>query len=84
MVIINLVKWVGEDTNSEQLSSITRAIFIAQFFNTGIILLLVQANLSEHWPKAFWTTATNGGRFYDYSPNWYGDVGSTIAFSMVI
>jgi hypothetical protein len=43
----------------------------------------VQANLTEHSPKSI-TSATDGGRFYDYSPNWYGDVGSAIAFSMVI
>ena len=83
MVIIGLVKWVGEDTNSEQLSSITTAIFAAQFFNTAIILLLVQANLTEHTPE-FLDKYTAGGRFYDYSPYWYGDVGSAIAFSMVI
>lgn len=48
--IIALITWVGEDTISEQLASITNGVFYAQFFNTGILLLLVNANLSEHQP----------------------------------
>lgn len=48
MIIIAGITWVGEDTNSEQLSSITNGVFIAQFFNTGILLLLVNGNMSEH------------------------------------
>ena len=42
-LIINLVYWVGEDTQSEQKSSITKGVFYAQFFNTGFLLLLVNA-----------------------------------------
>jgi hypothetical protein len=52
MSIINLITWVGEDTVSEQLSSITNGVFYAQFFNTGILILMVNANLTEHEPKA--------------------------------
>jgi hypothetical protein len=52
-VIIKGVQWVGQDTNSAQLTSITNGVFIAQFFNTGILLLLINGNMSEHWPKAF-------------------------------
>jgi hypothetical protein len=57
IVIINLIlktvtimgiEWVGEDTNSEQLTSITNGVFIAQFFNTGILILLVNGNMTEH------------------------------------
>jgi hypothetical protein len=29
MVIINLIQWIGEDTVSEQLSSITNGVFYA-------------------------------------------------------
>ena len=49
-VIIKLITWIGEDTVSEQLSSITNGVFYAQFFNTGILLLLVNANMTEHQP----------------------------------
>ena len=50
-VIIKGITWVGEDTCSEQLASITNGVFVAQFFNTGILLLLVNGNLTEHPPK---------------------------------
>ena len=72
-VIILLVNWVGQDTWSKQLSSITNGVFVAQFFNTGILLLLVNANLSEHTSIPFYSYAN--GPFYDYSPQWYVDVG---------
>ena len=49
--IIALITWIGEDTVSEQLASITNGVFYAQFFNTGILLLLVNANMTEHGPK---------------------------------
>lgn len=72
-VIIKLITWVGEDTNSEQLGSITNGVFMAQFFNTGILLLLVNGNLTEHEPK-FITQFVNGV-YYDYMPDWYQEVG---------
>jgi hypothetical protein len=65
-VIILLVHWVGQDTWSKQLSSITNGVFIAQFFNTGILLLLVNANLSEH--PGIPLSSYARGPFYDYSP----------------
>ena len=51
-IIIRLITWIGEDTISEQLSSITNGVFYAQFFNTGILLLLVNGNMTEHSPKS--------------------------------
>jgi hypothetical protein len=38
---------IKEDTKTEQTRSIMMAIFVVQFFNTAILLLLVNANLSE-------------------------------------
>lgn len=46
-IIISLITWVGEDTFSQRLTSITNGVFVAQFFNTGILLVLVNANLGE-------------------------------------
>ena len=50
-LIIALIQWVREDTLSQQLASITNGVFIAQFFNTGFLLLLVNANITEHEPS---------------------------------
>ena len=48
IVIIKLITWIKEDTYSAQLASITNGVFLAQFFNTGFLLTLVNANMSEY------------------------------------
>lgn len=73
MVMISLIKWIGEDTYSQQLKSITNGVFIAQFLNTGFLILLVQANLQEvDFPLS---QSVFNGPFYDYLPLWYTAVG---------
>lgn len=79
MMIIALITWIGYDTVSEQMTKITNGVFIALFFNTGILLVLTNANLSdlsENLGKVF------SGNFYDYSVNWYASVGSILVSTM--
>ena len=45
------------------------------FFNTGILLLLVNANLED---VSVILSPFFDGKYYDYSPEWYGTVGYTI------
>jgi len=82
--IIKLIQWIGEDTYSKQLTSITNMVFIAQFFNTGILLLIVNANLSEHTAIPGSGSVFSVGMFYDYSPQWYVDVGFKIVQTQLI
>lgn len=82
IVIIQLVIWIGEDTSSKQKSSITNKVFMAQFFNTGFLILIVNANLTEHEPVQF--TRYFNGPFYDYQPDWFQDVGLKILQTMII
>jgi hypothetical protein len=51
-------------------------VFLAQFFNTGILLLIVQSNLTEHEPE--WFTEHFKGPLYDYYPMWFKNVGTII------
>jgi hypothetical protein len=45
----------------------------------------VNANLSEHTGfPLFWLAKKFGGTFYDYSPQWYVDVGFKIVQTMLI
>lgn len=75
MSTIELITWIGYDTHSEQLTKITNGVFIGQFFNMAILLLLVYANLSNsNLPFTSFFT----GPFYDYSDKWYAMVGSQI------
>jgi hypothetical protein len=82
MSIISLITWIGEDTVSEQLASITNGVFYAQFFNTGILLLIVNANMTEHGPV--FITKYIAGRHHDYMPVWYAEVGAKIVQTMLI
>lgn len=82
IVTIKLVEYIQEDTLSEQLSSVTIYVFVAQFFNTAFILLLVNANLSEHSIPVLRNVLK--GDFYDYSPEWYEQVGFSIVKAMII
>ena len=59
-----------------------RAMFFTQFINTSIILLVVNANLTEHEPK--FLTEYAQGAFYDYMPNWYISVGLKNQVTMLI
>lgn len=49
-VIIRMVSWIGLDTVSMQMGVIAKVVFLAQFFNTGLIILIVNANMGEHQP----------------------------------
>lgn len=65
MSTIKLITWVGYDTYSELMTRIINGVFIVLFFNTGILLLLVNANLSD---VSGWLGGIFSGRFFDYSP----------------
>lgn len=80
-ITIRLITWIGYDTFSELMTKITNGVFIALFFNTGILLLLVQANFGE--VSTFLGTIFSGV-FYDYTPGWYGLVGETLVSTMML
>lgn len=82
IVIIKLTFSIRQDTQSERLAATTNGVFIAQFFNTGFVLTLVNANMSEHSPT--WLTALVANKFYDYGPQWYPEVGLLICKTMFI
>ena len=72
-----LITWIGYDTYSELMVKITNGIFIVLFFNTGLLLTLVNANLSDVSMSEFLSSIFDG-RYYDYSSQWYAKVGYTI------
>ena len=45
-ITIWLITWIGYHTQSELMTKITNAVFTVLFFNTGIVLLLVNSSLS--------------------------------------
>jgi hypothetical protein len=55
--------------------------FLTYFANSGILLLLVDSNLTEQ--DAFLRYLFYS-QYYDYSSNWYSNVGFLIAHTMMI
>lgn len=47
-VAIELITWIGYDTQSQMLTRITNGVFISLFFNTGFLLILSNANWSQY------------------------------------
>ena len=64
-VAMALITWIGYDTYSELMVKITNGIFIVLFFNTGLLLTLVNANLSDVAMSEFLSSIFDG-TFYDY------------------
>lgn len=80
-VTIILVKWIGYDTHSEVMAKISKAVLVAVFLNTGILILIVNADLSEVSKvlgKIF------HGSYSDYSPEWFEKIGNTIVNTMLV
>lgn len=60
LFIISLIMYIGKDTESEQTRLITNGVFIVQFFNTALLLLMVNANLAEQGAPLSWLSAASG------------------------
>ena len=80
-IVINLITWIGYDTHSEMLAKITNGTFIAQFFNTALVLPLVQANFGEVFP---FLGHIFQGKYSDYDDDWYSKVGYLLVQTMMI
>ena len=52
------------------------------FFNTGILLVLVNANMEE--VSKLLAGMLFDGKYYDYSPEWYSSVGYTLVQTMLV
>jgi hypothetical protein len=77
LFIIKLIVFIGKDTETEQTRLTTNGIFIVQFFNTAILLLLCNANLYEQGLGIF------NGKLSDMEAVWFNDIGSTLVGAMM-
>jgi len=58
------------DTFAAQTYAIMLGVFIAQFFNTGMMLTLVNANFSDHINSSELDSWFSGS-FTDFNEGWY-------------
>ncbi len=63
--------------------SIKLGIFVSQFFNTGILILLSTANLKEQ-NLPFLSTLFDDGPNTDFNSSWYRDVAPIIVTTLLI
>jgi len=78
-IMLTLIKWIGYHTESEQTGAIMTSIFVAQFFNTAILLLLTNAN-TEFAGLGF---LPFNGMYPDLTFEWYNDIGSSFVTTMI-
>ena len=81
MFIIKLIIYIGKDTESEQTRLITNGVFVVQFFNTALLLLLVNANMSEQ--GGFFDILSRESGIPDFNTQWFNDIGTTLVGAML-
>ena len=72
--------YIGKDTETEQTKLITNGVFLVQFFNTGFLLLLVNANLSEQSTVLGFIFS---GGMPDFNSDWFSQIGNTLISAMM-
>jgi len=77
-VILYLIQYVKLHSETEIAYFSTIMIFIMQFFNTAILILLVNANTSP----AGLDIGLNG-TYSDFSYNWYNTVATSLVTTMI-
>lgn len=75
-----LIKWIGYHTESEQTNAIMTSIFVVQFFNTAILLILTNAN-TESAGLGFLPFK---GMYPDLNFEWYNDIGASFITTMIV
>jgi hypothetical protein len=66
------------ETVSMRMNSIKTFIFFAQFFNTGLILLIVNANLSNQGIYFL------DGKYTDFTKDWFDNIGGFFVETKII
>jgi len=77
---ISLVDFIGYDTDSQRVSLVMLSVFWAQFVNTGIILLMTNANLRY----SVLSMVPLRNQYPDLDKNWYLDIGPQLVKTMMI
>ena len=78
-IIIFMIYQIGFHTETGQTNIIMIFVFVVQFFNTAILINLVNANTGE----AFSHLGLFYGSYPDFNFNWYSDIGATVVYTMV-
>jgi len=83
IIITKLAYTLKLDTVSGITYAIMISVFIAQFFNTGLMLTLVNANFRDNSSDpdvSYWFS----GSYTDFNEAWYATIGATLIKTMII
>jgi len=72
---MSLIDRIGYDTLSEKIRSVFTSIFVTSFINTGILLLLANADFSSY---PILDIIPLGGEFPDLDMTWYIEIGPSL------
>lgn len=81
--IIYLIKWIGMKTFSSQYKTTVQFLFLTQFINSALILVLVHANF-ENSKFAPVVNKIFNGEFPDFTQQWYNKVGPLLTQTLCI
>ena len=81
IILIAVIKLVKYKTISEETRAIMNGVFITQFFNTAMLLLLVNANLQE---SGLPFGSMLSGQYPDFTGSWYKDIGVSLVKTMTM
>uniref|UniRef100_K3WQ59 Anoctamin transmembrane domain-containing protein n=1 Tax=Globisporangium ultimum (strain ATCC 200006 / CBS 805.95 / DAOM BR144) TaxID=431595 RepID=K3WQ59_GLOUD len=82
-----LVAMEKHHTESSQVVSRITKVFIAQFCNAALLMVVINANLSyfvDDQSIALSSFAILNGKYSDFTPAWYNDVGIALMLTMII
>ena len=78
-IIIYLISWIGFKTHSKVILTTSTCVFVAYYFNTVIVVILVYADLGFFFDaKGTLLPHIMEGIYADYNSEWYKVVGDII------
>lgn len=81
-LVILMIKKVGYHTATAEIAAIMVTVYVATFFNTGILLLLADANTNQVKSLA-WFPFLNGP-FPDLTEDWYIVIAPSLILTMFL
>lgn len=81
LFIIKLIIYIGKDTETEQTRLITNGVFIVQFFNTALLLLMVNARFTDQNSTFSFFSRDQG--MPDFNSQWFNEIGTTLVGAML-
>lgn len=79
-ISFGLITWIGYDARSAEISNILTTVFFTNFINTGVLLLLINADLTKL--SVYTKDLPLRGVYPDLNENWYADIGPALVQTM--